>query len=391
MASWHHLRKRVHLICTLLFVALPFLNVIRFDIPRQRFYFFGYDLWINEFAIIFFALMFLMFLVIAMSVFYGRVYCGYLCPQMIFSEASVALESRLQRWAVKRGHPKAVGRAAFYAVVGAASVALGLVFVAYFVDPRDAFSGAAAASWAVVAALTFLDFTLVRQRFCTTVCPYGYLQGLIGDDKTLLVHYRDEASDCIDCKKCVRVCPMDIDIRKSPFQIECIHCAECVDACGDIMAKLRKPNLIHYVWGERGPLAAGHRQPWDARRIIVLGVLLCYAGGLFAALSTRKPVLARVTADRAVMYRVAPDGRIANRFRYTLANRGKSATSVAFSAPNLPGATLSVREVPLQPGESVRGEFEIFAPRALEPVTHFTIVAGDETIPMTFLSPPEAQ
>jgi polyferredoxin len=391
MASWHHLRKRVHLICTVLFVALPFLNVIRFDIPRQRFYFFGYDLWINEFAIIFFALMFLMFLVIAMSVFYGRIYCGYFCPQMIFSEASVALESRLQRWAVKRGYPKAAGRAAFYAVIGAASVALGFVFVAYFVAPRDAFSGAAAASWAVVAALTFLDFTFVRQRFCTTVCPYGYLQGLIGDDKTLIVHYRDESRDCIDCKKCVRVCPMDIDIRKSPFQIECIHCAECIDACGQIMAKLRKPNLIHYAWGERGPLAAGHRQPWDARRIIVLGVLLCYGGGLFAALSTRKPVLARVSADRAVMYRIAPDGRISNRFRYTLANRGKTAATVTFSAIDLPGAALSIGSVPLQPGESARGEFEIHAPRASEPVTHFTIVAGGETIPMTFLSPPEAK
>jgi polyferredoxin len=399
MASWHHLRKRVHLICTVLFVALPFLNVIRFDIPRQRFYFFGYDLWINEFAIIFFALMFLMFLVIAMSVFYGRVYCGYLCPQMIFSEASVAIQSRLQRWAVKRGYPKAAGAAAVYGVVGAGSVFLAFVFMAYFVEPIDLLrslasfdvSTAAGIAGATVTALTFLDFTLVRQRFCTTVCPYGYLQGLIGDDRTLLVHYRDDSGACIDCKKCVRDCPMDIDIRKSPFQIECIHCAECIDACGQIMAKLRQPNLIHYAWGERGPLAAGHRQPWDARRIIVLGVLLCYAGGLFAALSTRKPVLARVSADRGVMYRIAPDGRITNRFRYTLANRGKTATTVRFSAIDLPGASLSVHEAPLQPGESVRGEFEIAAPAAKDPVTHFTIVAGDETIPMTFLSPPEAK
>lgn len=391
MGNWHRLRKQAHLICTVLFVALPFLKVIRFDIPRQRFYFFGYELWINEFAIIFFALMFLMFLVIAMSVFYGRVYCGYLCPQMIFSEASAALESRLQRWAVKRGYPKVAGRAGFYAVVAGGSVALGFVFVAYFVEPRDAFSGAAAVTWAVVAALTLLDFTLVRQRFCTTVCPYGYLQGLIGDDKTLLVHYRDQSRECIDCKKCVRVCPMDIDIRKSPFQIECIHCAECIDACGEIMAKLRKPNLIHYAWGERGPLAAGARQPWDARRIIVVGVLLCYGGGLFAALSTRKPVLAQISADRTVMYRVAPDGRISNRFRYTLANRGKTATTVAFSASDLPGAELSIRETPLQPGESIRGEFEILAPRGLELVTHFRIVAGAETIPMTFLSPPEGK
>src|SRR5829696_55396 len=174
MVNWHRIRKRVHLACTVLFVALPFLNVVRFDIPRQRFYFFGYDLWINEFAIVFFALMFLMFLVIAMSVFYGRVYCGYLCPQMIFSEASVALESRLQRWAVKRGYSKAAGRAAFYGAVGAGSVFLAFVFMAYFVEPGDLLrslvsldvSTAAGVSGATVTLLTFLDFTLVRQRFC---------------------------------------------------------------------------------------------------------------------------------------------------------------------------------------------------------------------------------
>ena len=75
---------------------------MRFDIPRQRFYFAGYELWINEFAIIFFALMFLMFLIIGSSIAYGRVYCGYMCPQMIFSEASITFENRLRRWIGKR-------------------------------------------------------------------------------------------------------------------------------------------------------------------------------------------------------------------------------------------------------------------------------------------------
>jgi cytochrome c oxidase accessory protein FixG len=395
MANWHSLRKRVHLACTALFLALPFLNVVRFDIPRQRFYFFGYDLWISEFAIVFFALMFLMFLVVAMSVFYGRVYCGYLCPQMIFSEASVSLEQRLRRWAIKKGHSKGLARALFYATLAAASVVLAFAFVAYFVEPRDLLrrlvsldvTTAAGITGAAVTVLTFLDFALVRQRFCTTVCPYGYLQALIGDERTLLVHYRDDSHACIECKKCVRVCPMEIDIRKSPFQIECIHCAECIDACGDVMARLKKPNLIHYAWGERGPLAAGSRQPWDARRIVVLVVLLGYAGGLFAALTTRKTVLARVSADRAVMYRIGPDGRIYNRFNYTLANRGKTATTVAFEAVGLPGAVLTAAPVALQPGESARGGFEISAPPGKELVSHFTIAAAGETIPMTFLSP----
>ncbi len=89
--------RRSIVVCVVIFFVLPLSNLMRFDIPRQRFYFFGYELWISEFAIIFFSLMFLMFVVAAMAMLYGRVYCGYLCPQMIFSEASLALESKLQR------------------------------------------------------------------------------------------------------------------------------------------------------------------------------------------------------------------------------------------------------------------------------------------------------
>lgn len=409
-SPWHRLRKRVHVICFLLFLALPFLDVIRFDIPRQRFYFAGRELWINEFAIIFFTLMFLMFLVVVSSVFYGRVYCGYLCPQMIFSEASMALESRLRRRAMKKlSHWKLAARerlvhVLFYSVVAAASVVLAFVFISYFVEPRDLFrrlasldihtaGGIAGAS---VTALTFLDFSLVRLRFCTTVCPYGYLQGMLGDGHTLLVHYRDETHECIECKKCVRVCPMGIDIRESPFQIECVHCAECIDACDEVLGRLKKPGLIHYVWGEKGPLTAGHRQPWDAKRVIVLLVLLGYASGLFVAMGMRHSVLVQVAPVRATLYKLDPDGRVYNRFRYSLSNRSPRPAAVIFSIQQLPGASLALSPNPIsvQPGASVQGEFEISSPGGRrDPVSHFTIVSSTvpdqvtESIPMTFLAP----
>jgi len=397
MANWHRLRKRVHLLCFAIFLALPFLNVVRFDIPRERFYFAGQELWIGEFVVVFFTLMFLLFLVIAFSVFYGRVYCGYLCPQMIFSEASVALESRLRKFCMRRGYGPAA-RAAFYVILAAASVFLAFVFIAYFVPPRDLIHRllsldvrtAGGIAGATVTVLTFLDFSLVRQRFCTAACPYGYLQGMLGDRHTLLVHYRDPEHACIECKKCVRVCPMGIDIRQSPFQIECIHCAECIDACDEILARLKKPGLIHYVWGEHGPVAAGHRQPWDAKRVIVLLVLLFYAGGLTFALATRHPLLVRISPDREKLYRIGADGRIYNRFRYSLANRGSSPAAVAFSARDLPGAQISAPAVSLASGQSARGEFDISIPpghTAL--VTHFTIDAGGESVPMTFLAPSE--
>jgi cytochrome c oxidase accessory protein FixG len=401
--SWHHARKTVHLACFLGFLALPFLNVVRADIPRQRFYFAGHELWINEFGIIFFALMFLMFLVVVASVFYGRVYCGYLCPQMIFSEASVALEQRVRRWVAKRfigWKPKTrewVCRTLFYTMLAAASVVLAFAFISYFVDPSDLLRRlmsfdmrtAAGISGALVTLITFLDFALVRQRFCTTVCPYGYLQGLLGDSHTLLVHYRDEDHVCIECKKCVRVCPMGIDIRNSPFQIECIHCAECIDACDEILGRLKKPGLIHYVWGEQGRLAAKAQQPWDAKRTVVLLVLLFYASGLAVALSMRHAVLVEVS-------RVNTSGEIGNRFRYSIANRGRKPASVIFSIQQLPGGKLELRPNPVAvgPGRLAQGEFEVTAPLATgrELVTHFTLTAAtvpgrdNDSFPLTFLS-----
>src|SRR5271165_118531 len=95
---YHRIRKRFHLIFFLVFVALPLLNIMRVDIPKKRFYIVGIELWINEFAIIFFTLMFMMFVVSAVALFYGRLYCGYACPQMIFSEWSVDIEARAKKW-----------------------------------------------------------------------------------------------------------------------------------------------------------------------------------------------------------------------------------------------------------------------------------------------------
>ncbi len=401
MASWHRLRKRVHLVCFLIFAALPFFNVMRFDIPRQRFYFLGYELWINEFAIIFFALMFLMFIIVAASVVFGRVYCGYFCPQMIFSEASLALQKKLRRWLKPR---ERLAAAAFYAVLGVASVFLAFIFIAYFVEPRDLarrllsldIRTAAGISGASVTLLTFLDFAFLRLRFCTSACPYGYLQGILGDGSTLLVQYSEASGKCIQCMKCVRDCPMDIDIRKSPFQIECVHCGECIDSCDTILARLKRPGLIRYAWG----LSGRTRFPVDAKRVILLLILVFYASGLFAALAARRPVLVRIEPERATLYRTGADGRIYNHFRYSIANRSRKQAAVVFSIADLPGATLALSPNPaaVAPGATVQGEFDIAAPRGghRDMVTHFNILTNTipdsvaDTFPMTFISPTEA-
>lgn len=399
-SSYHRLRKAIHLACVIIFFALPFANLMRFDIPRQRFYFFGYELWISEFSIIFFSLMFLMFVVTAMAMLYGRVYCGYLCPQMIFSEASIALESKLTRtvnkyvrWGARQR--KALSRTLFYGIAAAGSVVLAFVFISYFVEPRDLFhrlltldirttGGFAGAATTL---LTLIDFLFVRQRFCTTVCPYGYLQGMLGDGDTLIVHYRDENQDCIECKKCVRVCHMGIDIRTSPYQIECIHCGECIDACADVLARLGKETLIHYAWGEKGELLGTGDRPWfqklglrNAKRVVVLLVILCYAGGLFAALSMRRPVLIRIAPDRTTMYHLGKDGTVYNRFRLQAANRGSDQATLVLTIDGLPGAAFADFDnaVVINAGQSLQREFDVAAApfSTLPPgVNHFRLLS----------------
>jgi polyferredoxin len=285
------------------------------------------------------------------------------------------------------------------------------VFISYFVEPRDlarrlltldlkttgGFAGA------TVTLVTLLDFLFVRQRFCTTVCPYGYLQGMLSDGETLLVQYRDEARECIECKKCVRVCGMGIDIRTSPYQIECIHCGECIDACVDVLGRLGKQGLIHYVWGERGEGLGKGDKPWyqrlgfrDAKRVVVLLLVLCYGGALYAALAMRHTVLVRIPPDRSTMYRLGSDGTVYNRFRLVAVNRGRQPATLILTIEGLRGARLGSIEnqVVIGPGETVQREFEIAVPASagVAPgVNHFRLVskAGTEQdeFAETFITP----
>ncbi len=417
--NYRRIRKRFHLGFFLAFVAAPFLNLMRFDIPRQRFYFAGFELWISEFAIIFFALMLLMFIIAASAIIHGRIYCSYACPQMIFSEWSQSLERWAKAQAQQRlktaapGTRKLVANGLFYGLLAVASVFLAFVFTSYFLEPRDLLGRllhldlitVGGITGATVTILTFLDLTLVRQKFCTSVCPYGYIQGMLQDKHTLLVSYqdgKDEARDCIDCKKCVRVCEMEIDIRDSPFQIECVHCGDCIDACEDILRKVGKPGLIHYTWGERPKTAA--RESWymrwgfrDAKRVAILVILAFYLGGLALALSLRRPVLVEINPDRSVMFKVLPDGRIANLIRLKLANRTGRITQVQLTVEGLAGAELALpgNPVVLKPGETFERTVELRAPFVQDgqDVHHIRILAkadgarSADAEEMTFIMP----
>ncbi len=417
--NYHRLRKRIHWVFFAVFLILPFFNIIRCDIPNQRFYFAGQELRINEFSILFFTMMFLMFVIAGVSLVWGRVYCSYACPQMIFSEFSLYMEERIKKLVNKKliQLPAArrilLARLIFYSLLLVLSVFLSFIFISYFVDPWDLLKRlshfdivtAGGIAGAVTTIFTFLDFAFVRVRFCTLLCPYGYLQGMMSDRNSLLVHYREEGpkKECIECKKCVRICHMGIDIRNSPFQIECIHCGECIDACDDIMARLGKPGLIHYAWGEQGVKTDAPGQTWyqklgirDAKRVVILLVLGFYGSGLFTALSMRENIMVRVSPDRSKLSFETADGQVSNRYKIEVANRSNKPGSVTFVLDGAPGLKLVAAQnpVPVQAGETSQTVLEVVAMGAPQPgVHHFrflssTIPDGSSAqFPMTFIMP----
>jgi len=328
----------------------------------------------------------------------------------------MTLENWLQRTVNKyvngsAGMRRVLGKMLFYLVTGAAAVVLSFVFIAYFVEPRDLLhrllsldiKTAGGIAGATTTILTLVDFLFVRLRFCTTVCPYGYLQGMLSDGHTLLVHYRDEKQDCIECMKCLRVCHMGIDIRNSPYQIECVGCGECIEGCNVVLAKLGKPGLIHYVWGETGERLFTGDRPWfqkigirDPKRVIVLLVLLFYGTGLFTALSMRHAMLVQLAPVRTTLYRMEKDGTVFNTFHLKAANRSQRQQTLVLSIEGLSGTHFVAFENALliNPGQTVERDLDIAAPasaRLVPGVNHFRLVSRvDEerdSFDETFITP----
>jgi cytochrome c oxidase accessory protein FixG len=321
-------------------------SALRLDVPAGKLHAFGASFAIDEAYVVLAATLFATALLLLVTVAFGRVWCGWSCPQTVLGDLTRLVRSR------ERGR-RALGLALVAAV--SALVAAGTIW--YFVPPRE-FLGRLAAgtlgpvlggSWAVLFALVLLDLALLRETFCATACPYAKLQGVLFDRHTLVVAYdARRAADCVDCGACVRVCPTGIDIRDG-LQMECIACAACIDACAPIMAKLKRPpDLVGYAFGERG----------TPRRLARPAVLALAAATVTAAalvagtVATRDAVGMVALGDDGFRPRRAADGRAVNAYSVALENHGRGSITVAL-ALGAPGAQVSVRPdaVTLEPGE----------------------------------------
>lgn len=332
--KFHKLRRFSGAVLLLVLIGLPFLRIhgesaFRFDIPSLRLLFFGTEIWLADFFIILIAVIFLTFLTLFTTTVFGRLWCGWLCPQTVLVDATTFVET-----AWKRGYA-ARAAAALAGMVVSAVIAASLI--GYFVSPYDLpallRTGGTPAkiivgSWAVLSSIVYLDLIALRRRFCATVCPYAKMQGVLFDDRTLVVAFDSQRSEeCMQCNACVNACPVGIDIRQGS-QMECIHCAECVDACTERMAKRDRSSLVRYTFGLAGEQGTGVRvNPLITGAITVISLMF-----LFYLSATRIPFDMNVRMNYAEAPEIRTDGSITNAYALSLRNMGTSDLELKLSA-----------------------------------------------------------
>ncbi|MBM4370231.1 MAG: cytochrome c oxidase accessory protein CcoG [Deltaproteobacteria bacterium] len=311
----------------------------------------------------------------------GRMWCGYLCPQLIWLEFLFRpLEALLEGPPSRRrlldrapwGPVKILRRGLKGLLFTAAALAMAVTFFAYFVprgellaalgDPAGPGRTLALAVAGLTALITF-DVLSFRDQMCTVACPYGRLQNVLADRDTVIVSYDpgrgeprrkgpraegEAAGDCVDCGRCVATCPTGMDIRRG-LQMECVGCAQCIDACDDVMDRLRRPRgLIRYT--SQRALEGGRSRVWRPRLAAYLVLFAAAWGALVWVAATRAEARVEILRTGRESYRLLPGGEVANQQRLRITNHlpEPQAFTVDLTAPE--GASLVVAISPMRVG-----------------------------------------
>ena len=370
-----------------LFYGLPWLSwgdrpAMLFDLAARRFYVFGLVLYPQDFIYLAALLMISAFALFLFTAVAGRVWCGYACPQTVYTEIFMGVErwfegdrnARLRleksRWNWNKLWRKG-GKQLGWIAIG---LWTGFSFVGYFTPIRTLAGevvtlgvGPWESFWVLFYGFaTYGNAGYMREQVCKYMCPYARFQSAMFDRDTLIISYdtgrgeprgrntlrgkkgeaRLEAvGDCIDCGLCVQVCPTGIDIREG-LQYECIGCAACIDVCNGVMDKMSTPRgLIRYDTenGLEQHLGRGQRLRRVLRpRVLVYGtVLLLICGGVLFNLLGRHSFRVDVVRDRAALARLVDDGWIENVYRLQIMNATEATQRYRLAADGLPGLTLN--------------------------------------------------
>ncbi|WP_069039516.1 cytochrome c oxidase accessory protein CcoG [Methyloversatilis sp. RAC08] len=391
---FNSLRWAMVWITQLVFYGLPWLpwngrQAVLFDLVERKFYIFGLVLWPQD--VVYLTLLLIisalgLFLVTAVA---GRVWCGYACPQSVYTEIFMWIErhvegdrsARMKLDAASMSLSKFGRRFAKHGIWAALALWTGFTFVGFFSPIQELAAevgsfglGPWEGFWMLFyAAFTYLFAGHMREQVCKYMCPYARFQGVMFDPDTLIVSYdanRGEprgnkkkakegqpVGDCVDCDWCVQVCPTGIDIRNG-LQYECIGCALCIDACDQVMDKVGRPRGLIAYSTERAQLAGKPaHEGWREvlahilrpRVILYTSLLLFIVSGFAWALLTRTPVKMNVMRDRASLAREVEGGKIENVYQLRVMNTSESARRFVLEVEGLPGAAIpGLREIEVE-------------------------------------------
>ncbi len=356
--SFHNARIIVTIILLSLLFTGPFLSwngnpMFLFNVFERKFILFGVPFWPQDFHILGIGMIALFVFIILFTVVFGRIWCGWACPQTLFMEMVfrkieywIEGDANKQRRLDKMpwNKDKIIKRATKHGIFIAISVLIAHTLMAYLIgidqvkeivtqSPTEHMTGFL--SLIAFTGVFYWVFSYFREQACIAVCPYGRLQGVLLDKESIVVAYdwlrgeprgklkksapAEEKGDCIDCKLCVHACPTGIDIRNGT-QLECVNCTACIDACDDVMTKIDKPKgLIRYAsYNGIKEQIKTRFTPRMAAYSVVLAALL----GLFSfLLATRTDVEATIMRVPGMLYQEQENNRISNLYNIQFINK----------------------------------------------------------------------
>ncbi|HLP02549.1 MAG TPA: cytochrome c oxidase accessory protein CcoG [Opitutaceae bacterium] len=371
---WTTARRMVAWVLIAIYVLLPWIPIGGFpavflDVAERRFHLFGWTIASQELWLLFFFITGLGFTLFFVTALLGRVWCGWACPQTVFLEYVFrTIERAIEGDAPARrrldvapwDNAKVLKRVAKHALFVLVSAFITHLLLAYFVSlPRlyAMITSAPTAHWGaflfvvVASGLLYFNFAWFREQLCIVICPYGRLQSALIDDHSLVVGYdakrgeprrgtsgATDTGDCVDCLRCVQVCPTGIDIRQG-LQLECLACTACIDACDDVMLRLKKPRgLIRY---DSLTNFAGGRTRWIRPRTILYALLLAIGSAVtLAVFSNVKPVAFATMRMPGGAYFVDGDA-VRNQLLVRLTNKTNAARRFTLSLVDAPAALQS--------------------------------------------------
>jgi cytochrome c oxidase accessory protein FixG len=368
-------------------------QAVLFDLAARKFYIFGLVLWPQDFIyltalLVISALSLFLFTAVA-----GRLFCGYACPQTVYTEIFLWIERRIegdrsaqmkldrQPLSAKKFGLKAAKHAVWFAL----ALWTGFTFVGYFTPIRDLVAEVAGLNlgpWETFWVLfygfaTYGNAGWMREQVCKYMCPYARFQSAMFDGDTLIITYDEARGEprgsrprnvdpasrglgaCVDCNICVQVCPTGIDIRKG-LQYECIGCAACIDGCNQVMDKMGYPQgLIRYSTENALQNRLDHRaivqRVFRPRVLVYSGILLAIGVVASAALWLRLPLKVDVIRDRGVLAREVEGGQIENVYRLQIMNTDEVPHAFEITAGGLPGIAVVGADRVEMAGATARG------------------------------------